>query len=172
VRARETSVTSDTRLSEAVARYLFKLMAYKDEYEVARLHRSSEFRDALTEQFGAGAEITYKLHPPTLRQLGYDSKIGFGRTGEAAFAALVKMKRLRGTALDPFGRSKHRKLERGLIDEYESMLDRVLAALDAGNYDRAVQVAELPDLIRGYEDIKEANVAEFRSQAQAMLSTF
>jgi len=172
VRAREAAVTTDTRLSEAVARYLYKLMAYKDEYEVARLHRSDAFRDALTEQFGAGAEITYKLHPPTMRRLGYDSKIGLGRSGDAAFAALVKMKRLRGTALDPFGRGAHRKMERGLIEEYEAMIDRVLGALDVGNYDRAVELAELPDLVRGYEGIKEANVAEFRSQAQALLSTF
>ena len=149
---------------------LYKLMAYKDEYEVARLHRSDAFRDALTEQFGAGAEITYKLQPPTLRQLGYSSKIGLGRSGEVAFAALARMKRLRGTAADPFGRSRHRRMERELIDEYESMIDRVLGALDADNYDRAVEVAELPDLVRGYEGIKEANVAEFRSRAQRLLS--
>jgi len=172
VRAREAAVTTDTRLSEAVARYLYKFMAYKDEYEVARLHRSDAFREALAEQFGAAAEVTYKLHPPTMRRLGYDSKIGLGRSGDAAIAALVKMKRLRGTALDPFGRGEHRKMERGLIGEYEAMIDRVLGALDTDNYDRAVELAELPDLVRGYDVLKEANVAEFRSQAQALLSTF
>ncbi len=172
VRARETSVTADTRLSEAVARYLFKLMAYKDEYEVARLHRSDAFNEALAEQFGSGAQITYKLHPPTLRRMGYESKIGMRRSGELAFAALVRMKRLRGTIFDPFGRSKHRRLERELIGEYEGLLDRAMAALDQATYDRAVELAELPEVIRGYEDIKEANVAEFRSRAQQLLAGF
>ncbi|MEM7321459.1 MAG: indolepyruvate ferredoxin oxidoreductase family protein [Actinomycetota bacterium] len=169
VRAAESAVGDDTRLSEAVARYLYKLMAYKDEYEVARLHRSSSFKDALAEQFGDGATITYKLHPPTMRRLGYDSKIGLGRSGEMAFAALARMKRLRGTVLDPFGRTGHRRLERELIDEYEAMVDKVLDGLAAGNMDRAVEVAELPDGVRGYEGIKEDNVAEFRSKAQQLL---
>jgi indolepyruvate ferredoxin oxidoreductase len=172
VRSREASVTSDTRLSEAVARYLHKLMAYKDEYEVARLHRSAAFKEALAEQFGPNAQVTYKLHPPTMRALGMKRKIGMGRSGDAAFEALSRMKRLRGTGLDPFGRSRHRRLERELIAEYEAMIDRVLGALTVANYDRAVELAELPDLIRGYEGIKEANVAEFRSQAQALLATF
>ena len=170
VRAREAAVTADTRLSEAVARYLYKLMAYKDEYEVARLHRSKAFKEALAEQFGPDAEITYKLHPPTMRQFGWDSKIGLGRSGELAFAALARMKRLRGTAADPFGRTRHRRMERELIGEYESMLDRVLADLTVESYDRAVEVAELPDIVRGYEGIKEANIAEFRSRAQQLLN--
>ncbi|MEM9563929.1 MAG: indolepyruvate ferredoxin oxidoreductase family protein, partial [Actinomycetota bacterium] len=170
VRARETSVTSETRLSEAVARYLFKLMAYKDEYEVARLHRSDAFHDALAEQFGPGAQITYKLHPPTMRRMGYESKIGMRRSGEFAFSTLVRMKRLRGTFFDPFGRSKHRRLERELIGDYEGLLDRAMASLDQTSYGRVVELAELPDVIRGYEDIKEANVAEFRSRAQQLLA--
>ncbi len=169
VRAKESAVTTDTRLSEAVARYLYKLMAYKDEYEVARLHRSKAFKQSMAEQFGADAKITYKLHPPTMRQFGYDSKIGLGKTGEAAFAALTKMKRLRGTAMDPFGRTKHRKMERELIGEYEGMIDKVLATLSEQSYDHAVEVAELPDIVRGYEGIKEANIAEFRSRAQQLL---
>ena len=169
VRAAEAGTTSETRLSEAVARYLYKLMAYKDEYEVARLHRSSAFKEALAEQFGAGAEITYKLHPPTMRRFGYDSKIGLGRSGEMAFAALTRMKRLRGTPLDVFGRTAHRRMERELIDEYEAMIDRVVADLGPETYDRAVEVAELPDIVRGYEGIKEDNIAEFRSEAQRLL---
>jgi indolepyruvate ferredoxin oxidoreductase len=170
VRTAEAAIGSDTRLSEAVARYLFKLMAYKDEYEVARLHRSSAFKDALAEQFGPNAEITYKLHPPTMRAMGYDSKIGMKRSGEVAFSALARMKRLRGTALDPFGKTRHRKMERELIGEYEAMIDRVLATLSTETYDHAVEVAELPDIVRGYEGIKEANIAEFRSRAQQLLN--
>jgi indolepyruvate ferredoxin oxidoreductase len=171
VRAAEAAVGDDTRLSEAVARYLYKLMAYKDEYEVARLHRSAAFKGALADQFGAGAKVTYKLHPPTIRRFGYDSKIGLGRSGELAFGALARMKRLRGTAMDPFGRTKHRKLERALIGEYTSMIDQVLADLSPGSYDRAVEVAELPDIVRGYESIKEANVATFRDRARELLGT-
>ncbi|MGB5758890.1 MAG: indolepyruvate ferredoxin oxidoreductase family protein [Acidimicrobiales bacterium] len=169
VRAKEAAVTSDTRLSEAVARYLYKLMAYKDEYEVARLHRSKAFKDTLAEQFGSDAKITYKLHPPTIRQFGYESKIGLGKSAEVAFAGLARMKKLRGTSMDPFGRTRHRKLERELIGEYEAMIDRVTASLSPESYDHAVEVAELPDIIRGYEGIKEANIAEFRSRAQQLL---
>ncbi len=136
---------------------------------MARLHRSDAFREALAEQFGSGAEITYKLHPPTMRQFGYDSKIGLGRSGEVAFAALARMKKLRGTSMDPFGRTRHRKMERELISEYEAMIDRVVGSLSTESYDTAVEVAELPDVIRGYEGIKEANIAEFRSRAQQLL---
>ncbi|MGF1599625.1 MAG: indolepyruvate ferredoxin oxidoreductase family protein [Acidimicrobiales bacterium] len=170
VRRAEVAGGDDTRLSEAVARYLHKLMAYKDEYEVARLHRSPAFKAALEEQFGPGATITYKLHPPTLRRLGVDHKIGLGRSGEAAFAALTRLKRLRGTTLDPFGRTAHRRMERELIAEYEQMIDRVVAELSPATYDRAVEVAELPDIVRGYEAIKEAgDIAEFRARAQRLL---
>jgi indolepyruvate ferredoxin oxidoreductase len=171
VREAEAALGAGSRLSEAVARYLYKLMAYKDEYEVARLHRSAAFKDTLREQFGAGAKITYKLHPPTIRRFGYDSKIGLGRSGELAFAALARMKRLRGTSMDPFGKTKHRRMERELIAEYQDLIDRVVADLSAASYDRAVEVAELPDIVRGYESIKEANIAEFRSRAQELLGT-
>ncbi|MCP3989343.1 MAG: indolepyruvate ferredoxin oxidoreductase family protein [Actinomycetia bacterium] len=170
VRTTEIALGDDSRLSEAVARYLYKLMAYKDEYEVARLHRSKAFKDALLEQFGADAKVTYQLHPPTIRRFGYDSKIGLGRSGEGAFAALSRMKRLRGTAMDPFGRTKHRQMERELIGEYEAMIDQVLDGLSADDYDRAVEVAELPDMIRGYESIKEANVALFRARANELMA--
>ena len=169
VRRREQAVGADTRLSEGVARYLYKLMAYKDEYEVARLHRSAAFKEALAEQFGPEAQITYKLHPPMLRRMGVDHKIGLGRSGEAAFAALARMKRLRGTAADPFGRTGHRQMERALIGEYEAMVDKVTAGLSPDSYDRAVEVAELPDIVRGYEGIKEANIAQFRERAQHLL---
>ncbi len=169
VREAEQTATDDTRLSEAVARYLYKLMAYKDEYEVARLHRSDSFKDALADQFGPGAKITYKLHPPAMRRLGAKEKIGLGRSGDVAFAALARMKRLRGTAFDPFGRTAHRRLERALIDEYRGMIDTVLVDLSGDLYDNAVDIACLPDLIRGYEEIKEGNVALFRAEAQRLL---
>ena len=89
VRSAEASMGQDTRLSETYARYLYKLMAYKDEYEVARLHRSKEFHRAVQEQFGDASKVTYKLHPPSMRRLGMDQKIGLGRSGDLAFALLL-----------------------------------------------------------------------------------
>ena len=170
VRKAEVAVGEDTRLSEAYARYLYKLMAYKDEYEVARLHRSKAFHEAVREQFGDRSKVTYKLHPPSMRRLGLEQKIGLGRSGDVAFAVLRRMKFLRGTPLDVFGNTAHRKMERGLIDEYQEMIDQALADLRPETYDRAVQLAELPDMIRGYEGVKEANVERFRQAANEILS--
>ena len=170
VRTAEAAVGEDTRLSEAYARYLFKLMAYKDEYEVARLHRSKAFQEAVREQFGDRSKVTYKLHPPSMRRLGLEQKIGLGRSGDVAFALLRRMKFLRGTPLDIFGNTAHRKMERDLINEYQEMIDQALTDLRPETYDRAVQLAELPDMIRGYEEIKEANVEKFRQAANEILS--
>ncbi len=169
VRDAEAAVGSDTRLSEAVARYLHKLMAYKDEYEVARLHRSKAFHDAIKEQFGDETKITYKLHPPVARRFGLKKKIGLGRSGDAAFVALAQMKRLRGGTADVFGRTAHRKMERALIEEYRMTIEGLLGSLSAAGYDRAVEIAELPDMIRGYEDIKEANVELYRAKLAELL---
>ena len=171
VREAEAAAGDDTALSEAVARYLYKLMAYKDEYEVARLHRSSAFKQAVSDQFGDKTDVTYKLHPPFMRRMGMDKKIGLGRSGDMAFAVLSRMKRFRGGALDVFGRTAHRRMERDLIDEYRAMIDRALATLSQGDdtaYARAVEIANLPDIIRGYEEIKENNVEQFRARAAAL----
>ena len=168
VREAEAAAGSETALSEAVATYLYKLMAYKDEYEVARLHRSGAFQQAVRDQFGDKSEITYKLHPPIMRRMGVERKIGLGRSGDIAFALLARMKGLRGGALDIFGRTAHRKMERDLIDEYRGMIERALDTLSAGDdaaYARAVEIARLPDMIRGYEEIKENNVELFRARA-------
>jgi indolepyruvate ferredoxin oxidoreductase len=166
--AAEAAAGTDTAFSEAVGRYLYKIMAYKDEYEVARLHRSKEFQAAIREQFGDDTKVTYKLHPPVLRAAGMKKKIGLGKSGDAAFIALQRMKKLRGKAADPFGRTSDRKMERELIGEYRGMIERCMAML-ASDYETAVEVAELPDMIRGYESIKEANVAAFREKAQHLL---
>ena len=168
VREAEAAAGDETALSEAVARYLYKLMAYKDEYEVARLHRSKAFQQAVRDQFGDKTEVTYKLHPPIMRRMGAKKKIGLGRSGDAAFAVLSRMKGLRGGALDIFGKTAHRRMERELIDEYRGMISRALDTLASGDdaaYSRAVEIAELPDMIRGYEDIKENNVESFRARA-------
>ncbi len=168
VREREVALTDSTLLSEAVARYLFKLMAYKDEYEVARLHTRPEFQRELTAQFGVGAKLTYRLHPPFMRALGFKNKIGFGRWFEAGYWLLKKMKPLRGTPFDPFGYAGVRRTERALIGEYRALIQGELAALTPETYAHAVKVAELPDLIRGYEGIKMANVDKFRRAALAL----
>ncbi|PJF28713.1 MAG: 2-oxoacid ferredoxin oxidoreductase, partial [Phototrophicales bacterium] len=150
-----------TQITEAVARYLYKLMAYKDEYEVARLHTRPEFHDALGDEFGMKAKIKYMLHPPMLRALGLKKKIGFGRWFEMGYAILKRMKFLRGTPIDVFGYVHVRRVERQLPNLYRAMIAECLENLHEADYDKALKLAQLPDMIRGYEDIKLRNVEEF-----------
>lgn len=169
VKAREDEIgATDSSLSEAVARYLFKLMAYKDEYEVARLSLKSQFSEAIKQQFGKGAKVKYQLHPPILRALGLKKKLGFGKWFNAAYWLLTKMKGLRGTAFDIFGYAEVRKVERELIPEYRSLIEAELEGLSTSNYDQAVKLAELPDMIRGYEHVKLGNVDLFRAEVEKM----
>ena len=169
VRAAErAAVPGETRLSEAVARYLFKLMAYKDEYEVARLHLKADVARGLAEEFPGGVKMQYNLHPPLLRALGLTRKLKFGTWFDGAFRALRGMKALRGTALDPFGRAEVRRVERALPGEYRALIERVLGGLSADTYERAVRAARLPDVIRGYEDIKLRNVEKYREEVRAL----
>jgi indolepyruvate ferredoxin oxidoreductase len=164
VMAREKAIMpGETRLSEAVARYLYKLMAYKDEYEVARLHLKAGFKDELAAQFGESARYAYMLFPPMLRHFGLRNKIKLGRWFDAGYALLTRMKGLRGTPLDFFGYDKVRRTERALIAEYRVLIEETLAALTPASYERAVELAALPDLIRGYDHIKLANVEKFRA---------
>jgi indolepyruvate ferredoxin oxidoreductase len=162
VRAREAQVTDRTELSEAVARYLYKLMAYKDEYEVARLYLTPEFRAAVTAEFGSGATLHYRLHPPALRALGLKKKIALGRWFDLGFRMLRGLRGLRGTPFDLFGYDAIRKEERRLIDEYRSLIEDELATLTTESYERAVKLAGLPDQIRGYEHVKRAGIERFR----------
>jgi indolepyruvate ferredoxin oxidoreductase len=170
VRAAERRVPGDrTELSEAAAIGLHKLMAYKDEYEVARLHLDPGFRAQLTRAFGPGADVSFKLQPPALKALGMKRKIGVpGRLGRLLFRALVPLRRLRHTALDPFGRDEVRKTERALIAEYEALLAEIYDAVDETNYDVAVQLASLPDVVRGYDEVKLGNVERYRSELEAL----
>ncbi|MEK6529293.1 MAG: DUF6537 domain-containing protein, partial [candidate division NC10 bacterium] len=156
--AERRAVSGETRLSEAVARYLYKLMAYKDEYEVARLHLKPEVAASLAAEFPGGVKIQYHLQPPILRALGLKKKIRLGTWFDGAFRLLVALRGLRGTALDRFGRAEVRRVERALIGEYRSLIEKALADLSNGTYERAVKLANLPDLIRGYEEIKLRNV--------------
>ena len=157
-----------TDLSEAVARYLFKLMAYKDEYEVARLSLKAEVRAALAEQFGEGARFHYHLHPPLLKALGMRNKIKFGRWFDAVYHLLARLKGLRGTLFDIFGYDRVRRVERALIEQYRQMIFAALEGLDASNYERAVKLARLPDRVRGYDEVKLGNVERFWQEAGAL----
>jgi indolepyruvate ferredoxin oxidoreductase len=166
--AERAAVPGETALAEGVARHLFKLMAYKDEYEVARLHLASDLAAQLAEEYPDGVDVRYALHPPILRAMGMKKKIKLGRWFDGGFRLLVKMRGLRGTALDPFGRAEVRRVERELIGEYRGLLDKAVIGLSPDNHARAVELANLPDLIRGYEAIKLKNVHKFREEVRAL----
>jgi indolepyruvate ferredoxin oxidoreductase len=166
--AERAAVSGETRLGEAVARYLFKLMAYKDEYEVARLHLRRDVAKALEAEFPGGVRLQYNLHPPILRALGLTRKLRLGTWLDPVFRLLCAVKGLRGTALDPFGRAEVRRVERQLAGEYEALVEKALVGLSPESYERAVKLASLPDLIRGYEEVKLRNVQRFRDEVRAL----
>ncbi|RFU21968.1 indolepyruvate ferredoxin oxidoreductase family protein [Geodermatophilus marinus] len=166
VRAAEADrVPGHSELAEAAASGLHKLMAYKDEYEVARLHLDDALATDLRARFGPDARFGFMLHPPTLKALGMQRKITVpGRAGLAAFRALAGMKRLRGTRLDPFGRDHVRVVERGLVREYEQLLEEIADRLTPADHELAVELARLPDVVRGYDEIKLRNVEIYHEQ--------
>ena len=143
-------------------------MAYKDEYEVARLHLKNDLAAALKDEYPDGVTVKYNLHPPLLRAFGWQRKIRVGRWFDGLFRALHAMRGVRGGALDVFGWPEVRRVERALIAEYVALIDKALAGLTAASYDTAAKLAGLPDLIRGYEDIKLANVRRFREEVRAL----
>lgn len=157
-----------TRLSEAVARYLFKLMAYKDEYEVARLHLKQELDREITAQFGENAQVRYMLHPPILRTLGMKKKLALGSWFDNGYRMLTRMKGLRGTPMDIFGYAKVRRVERDLIQQYRDLIQQSLTALSPETYDTVVELASLPDIVRGYEDIKLRNVEQYQQRVEEL----
>jgi indolepyruvate ferredoxin oxidoreductase len=157
-------------LAEATARYLYKLMAYKDEYEVARLHLDAAVQAQLQTKFGPKIRTYWHLHPPLLRALGLKKKIRLGAWFRPAFALLAAMKGLRGTRLDVFGYASIRQVERALIGEYRQHLETALVRLSPVTHDLAVKLAELPDEIRGYEHVKLQNVEQFREKAKQLIA--
>jgi indolepyruvate ferredoxin oxidoreductase len=168
VREAEQRVGAGTELAEAVARHLHKLMAYKDEYEVARLSLDPAVRARVRAEFGPGAREYYLLHPPVLRALGRKGKLRLGPWFRPAFIVLRGMKRVRGTAFDPFGHTRVRRAERELIGEYRALIERELAALSSDSYAHAAELAALPDMIRGYEEIKLANIERYRRRVMEL----
>jgi indolepyruvate ferredoxin oxidoreductase len=166
--AEQERTPGHAQLAEAVARQLFKLMAYKDEYEVARLHLDAVEQAKLHAEFGDDVKVAFNLHPPLLRALGLKRKLQLGSWFVPSFRALYRMRRLRGTKLDPFGRARVRRIERELIAEYEEMIGEALAQLTPDSHATALELLELPDVIRGYEEIKLRNVALFHKRAEPL----
>jgi indolepyruvate ferredoxin oxidoreductase len=166
--AEDRSVSAQGELSEAVAAFGYKLMAYKDEYEVARLLTDPRAEAAVRAEFGAGARVSYRLHPPLLRALGMKRKLKLGPWFRPAFLVLRAGRIVRGTRLDPFGYTQVRRVERELIEEYTAAIDYLLGQLSTETYQRAVEIARLPDLVRGYENIKLANVALYRARLKEL----
>jgi indolepyruvate ferredoxin oxidoreductase len=156
-------------VSASFARGLFKLMAYKDEYEVARLHLDEVERARLAVEFGAHARVEILLHPPLLRALGLKRKLRLRRSAVPLFRCLRAARKLRGSVFDPFGRTELRRTERSLIDEYRRHIMRAIERLDQHNANIVVEVADLPDIVRGYEQIKLANIEQMRARASALL---
>ena len=170
VARRESQVRpGSAKLASSVARCLYKLMAYKDEYEVARLHLLDDAQRRRQAGPEPGSTVTtWHLHPPVLRSLGMKRKLRLRRTARPAFRILRAMKPLRGTAFDPFGHADVRKCERDLVVEYEQAIARLLPVASAENLELCDRIAQLPDLVRGYEQVKLRNVARYRDQvAQA-----
>lgn len=157
----EREVTKRTELSRAVAGNFFKLLAYKDEYEIARMLTDPAFLESVREQVPSGENLTYKLHPPMLKALGCKKKIGLGPRSHPALRMLAKGKFLRGTPFDPFGHTHMRRIERQLVGHYEATMIDILQSLTADSYDRALAVASAPELVRGYEEVKMENLHKY-----------
>lgn len=166
VRRAEAAVSTETALTDIAARALFKLMAYKDEYEVARLYTDVTFAQALARQFEGKPKLTFHLAPPLLSRrdkvTGERRKVRFGPWMMAGFKVLARLRGLRGTAFDPFGYMGERRMERALIAEYETLLRDLASSLSVENLGAAKIKAGLALEIRGYGHVKEQSVKRYR----------
>jgi indolepyruvate ferredoxin oxidoreductase len=176
VRAEEAKHTPEyTGLSEAVAKYLFKLMAYKDEYEVARLYSSPAFLKQIEDTFEGDIKLHLNLAPPLFAKKDSDGhliKQEFGAWALPAIKTLRHMKFLRGTAFDVFGKTEERKMERALIDDYKRDIGAVVVKLSVSNHTEAVRFARLPEHIRGFGHVKEKHVAKVKAQWAELMAKF
>jgi indolepyruvate ferredoxin oxidoreductase len=176
VRKREADTASGSNvLSEAVARYFFKLMAYKDEYEVARLYSNSGFDAALRKKF-KGGRLSFHLAPPLLAKIdpvtGVPHKMKFGPWMMGAFGVLARFKFLRGTSLDIFGYSHERKTERALIGEYRATVEELLKTVRPQNIALAAEIARVPELIRGYGHVKARHLKAAKEREAELLAAY
>ncbi|HTT82839.1 MAG TPA: indolepyruvate ferredoxin oxidoreductase family protein [Rhizomicrobium sp.] len=176
VRRREAEISPETALTEAVARNLAKLMAYKDEYEVARLHTDAAELTRLKAQFDGNYKIKLHLAPPLLarrdKNTGHPKKMEFGPWIFPMLGLLKRFKGLRGTPFDVFGYSRERRIERQLVADYKNVIRHLLRGLTVGNLPQAVEIANVPDDIRGYGHIKEANLKSAKAKEAKLLEAF
>jgi indolepyruvate ferredoxin oxidoreductase len=168
---RAQAAPGHTPVTEAYAAAMYKLMAYKDEYEVARLHLDAAEQARLTAAFGPEAKLEILLHPPLLRALGMKRKLRLGATARPLLRTLRAARRLRGTALDPFGQTAMRRLERDLVAEHRQATREALGWLTADTQEQVAALVALPDLVRGYEEIKRASVVRYRTALVAAMET-
>jgi len=178
-RVRTTEATAAkglTGLAEAVARYYFKLLAYKDEYEVARLYTDGAFLESVKARFEGDYRLEFHLAPPLLADVdpetGRPRKRGYGPWIVTAFRVLARLKQLRGTRLDVFGYTAERKLERRLIADYERGIDKLLQRLSPQNHALAVEIASLPEHIRGFGHVKQRHLADAQRREAELWSAF
>lgn len=162
---------ADGPFSLAAAVELHRLMAYKDEYEVARLHLSQTARAEIEREFGTNGRVIFHLTPPVLHAIGLKRKLRLGVSARLSFHFLRAGRRLRGTKLDPFGHSRYRRQERTVRDEYVDTIERLSSALTHENYRRAVELADLPAMIRGFGDVKARALAQYRAQREKLSVT-
>jgi indolepyruvate ferredoxin oxidoreductase len=176
VRGVEQNRVGGTKLAEAVARYYAKLLAYKDEYEVARLYATGEFMKKIEGMFEGDYRVSFHLAPPLLArpdpQTGEPRKTEFGPWMLRAFGVLAKLKFLRGTRLDVFGRTEERRMERALIGEYEQTVAALLEGLNQGNHALALEIASLPEHIRGFGHIKARSVEAARRRQAELIARY
>ena len=165
-----------TDLTEAVARYYFKLLAIKDEYEVARLYAETDFLQRVAAQFEGDYKLRFWLAPPATNKpdgkSGEARKTKYGPWMMPVFRVLAKLRRLRGGALDVFGRTAERRMERQLIVDYEKLVDELIGALGPQNYELAVSLASVPEYIRGYGHVKERHLKDAKAREAALLERF
>ena len=173
VKAAEAQLGGSTRLSEAVARYLFKLMAYKDEYEVARLHTDQVFTDKIAGMFEGDYKIVHHLAPPLTAKKNAQGELvkqPFGPWMRSVLGLLAKMKGVRGGVFDVFGQSAERQMERALIVEYRACIDELLTGLSPERLALAVDIARIPEGIRGYGHVKERHLVVARAQWAGLMA--
>jgi len=174
VRVTETPL-GKTTLTESVARYLFKLMAYKDEYEVARLHTDTAFLDKINGMFEGDFKLNYHMAPPLIAKKNAKGELikqPFGPAMMTAFKLLARLKGLRGGAFDIFGRTEERKTERALIGEYRASIEEVLKSLSAANHATAVEIARIPEQIKGFGHVKERHLKAARQNWSALMAAY
>jgi indolepyruvate ferredoxin oxidoreductase len=173
VRAAESNLKLGEQLTRAAATYLAKLMAYKDEYEVARLYTLPEYRQAIEDTFGKGAKLTFLMAPPMISKKNHKGELikqPFGPWMMTGFKLLKRLRWLRGTGFDVFGMTDERKLERRLRDEYMARLERLSAGLTPENHALAVEIASIPDEIRGYGHVKDRSVEAAEKSLAALMA--